>query len=141
MARPLGIICGALLASMCLLSTLFGQTARYPSDSASGLVEQFNTTTISWKQFDVAQKIIALRDKRVLQDLEPWLGNEDMHRRGNAALIFGSLGDDRGFQVIKAILEDRSARRAVFELGDIGGPDARLQIARIATTQPTSSAL
>ena len=50
----------------------------------------------------------------MLQDLEPWLSNEDMHARGNAAFIFASLGDDRGFQVIKAILEDRSIKRAVF---------------------------
>jgi HEAT repeat protein len=128
MARSFGISCGALLASMCLSSMLFAQTAVSPSETPSGLVEQFKSTTIFWKQFEVAEKIIALHDKKVLQDLEPWLSNEDMHRRGNAALIFGSLGDNRGFQVIKAILEDRSIRRAVFELGDTGGPDARLQI-------------
>jgi hypothetical protein len=116
MARTVGIICGASLASICLLSTLFGQSTQYPSGSASELVEQFNSTTIFWKQFEVAKNIVALHDKSVLQDLEPWLSNEDMHRRGNAAFIFASLGDDRGFQVIKAILEDRSSRRTVFEI-------------------------
>ena len=115
MARTVGIICGASLASICLLSTLFGQSTQYPSGSASVLVEQFNNTAIFWKQFEVAKNIVALHDKSVLQDLEPWLSNEDMLRRGNAAFIFASLGDDRGFKVIKAILEDRSSRRAVFE--------------------------
>lgn len=128
MACSFGISCGNLLVSVCLSSMFFAQTALSPSESPSGLVETFKSTRIYWKQFEVAQKIIALHDKTVLQDLEPWLSNEDMHRRGNAALIFGGLGDDRGFQVIKAILEDRSTRRAVFELGDTGGPDSRLQI-------------
>src|SRR5437764_1324303 len=64
----------------------------------------------------------------VLQPLESWLGNEDMHRRGNAAFIFASLGDDRGFQVIKALLEDRSAKRAVFEIDSTGRPSLGRQI-------------
>src|SRR5580704_1130343 len=125
MGRTVGIICGASLASICLLSTLFGQSTQYPSESASVLVEQFNSTTIFWKQFEVAENIVALHDKSVLQDLEPWLSNEDMLRRGNAAFIFASLGDDRGFQVIKAILEDRSSRRAVFEMSSTDGPNVR----------------
>src|SRR5207244_13384484 len=70
----------------------------------------------------MAKKIVVLHGKSVLQPLESWLGNEDMHRRGNAAFIFASLGDDRGFQVIKALLEDRSAKRAVFEIDSTGRP-------------------
>jgi HEAT repeat protein len=114
--------------TMCLLSTVFGGTAQHPGESASDLVEQFNDTTIFWKQFEVAKKIVALHDKCLLHELEPWLSNEDMRRRGNAAFIFASLGDDRGFQVIKAILEDRSSRRAVLELGSTGGPNVTEQI-------------
>jgi hypothetical protein len=128
MARALGILCGASLASICFLSTLFGQSTQYPSGSASVLIELFNSTTIFWKQFEVAKNIVALHDKSVLQDLEPWLSNEDMHRRGNAAFIVASLGDDRGFQVIKAILENRSSRRTVLEMGSTGGPSLREQI-------------
>jgi HEAT repeat protein len=128
MARTFGVICRALLASMCLLSTIFGQTAQHPSESASSLVEQFGNTAMFWKQFEVAKEIVALQDKSVLQDLEPWLSNEDMRRRANAAFIFASLGDDRGFQVIKAILEDRSTKRAVFEIDSAGSPSPRLQI-------------
>jgi HEAT repeat protein len=128
MAHAFGFICRASLASMCLLSTLSGQTAQHPSESASGLAEQFANTTVFWKQLEVAKKIVALQDKSVLQQLEPWLSNEDMHLRGNAAFIFASLGDDRGFQVINSILEDRSTKRAVFEGDSTGHPSPRLQI-------------
>jgi hypothetical protein len=96
--RAFSIICGASLVSICLVCTLFGQTAPYPSESASALVQQFENTPAFWKQFQVAKKIVALRDKSVLQELEPELSNMDMHRRGNAAFIFAGLGDDRGFQ-------------------------------------------
>jgi HEAT repeat protein len=99
-----------------------------PIESASSLVEQFNTETVFWKQFEVAEKIVALDDKSVLQDLEPWLSNGDMHLRGNAAFIFGRLGDDRGFEVIRGILEDRSTKRTVFEMGDNGRPSPESQI-------------
>lgn len=128
MVRVLGVICRTSLASICLASTLFGQTAQHRSESVSGLVEEFENTKISWKQFEVGKKIVALQDKSALQSLEPWLSNEDMHRRGNAAFIFASLGDDRGFQVIKAILEDRSTKRAVFEIDSTGGPSPGRQI-------------
>jgi hypothetical protein len=100
----------------------------YPSESASVLVEQFKSSTVFWKQFEVAEKIVVLHDKSVLEDLEPWLSNEDMHLRGNAAFIFASLGDERGFQVIKSILEDRSIERAVSEIDSTGNPSPGLQI-------------
>ncbi len=90
-------------------------STEYPSESASSLVEQFKSTTIFWKQFEVAKKIVALHDKSVLQDLEPWLSNEDRHARGDAAFVFASLGDDRGFDVIKAIVDDRSIGLKVME--------------------------
>jgi hypothetical protein len=128
MVRAFGVICRASLASICLLSTLFGQSDPNPSKSVSGLVEQFTSATVFWKQFEVAKEIVALQDKTVLQGLEPWLGNEDMRCRGNAAFIFASLGDDRGFQVIKAILEDHSTKRAVFEINSAGRPSPARQI-------------
>jgi len=113
---------------MCVLPTLVAQNAQYPNESVSDLVEQFETTKVFWKQFEVAKKIVALQDRSVLEHLQPWLNNEDMHRRGNAAFIFAKLGDDRGFQVITAILEDRSSQRAVFEIDDAGHPNLGRQI-------------
>jgi len=128
MAHTFGFIWRAALASTCLLSTLSGQTATPPTDSARSLVEQFDRTTIFWKQFDIAKQIVALHDKSVLQYLEPWLSNDDMHLRGNAAFIFASLGDDRGFVTIKSILEDHSSKRAVFEIDSTGRPSLSRQI-------------
>jgi len=121
-------LCGMLLGSMCLLPTVSGQTAKHPSERTSDLVAQFKTTTTFWKQLEMAKQIVTLQDKSVLQVLEPWLSNEDMHQRGNAAFIFASLGDDRGFQAIKAILENRSPKRAVFRIDDAGRPNPELQI-------------
>jgi hypothetical protein len=51
-----------------------------------------------------------------------------MRQRGNAAFIFARPGDDRGFQVIKAILENRSPKRAVFMIDDGGHLNPQLQI-------------
>jgi hypothetical protein len=113
-------LCGILLGSMCLLHTVSGQTAQHPSEGTSELVEQFKTTTTFWKQFEVAKQFVALHDKSVLQDLQLWLSNEDMHQRASTAFIFASLDDDRGFQVINAILENRSPKRAVFRIDDAG---------------------
>jgi HEAT repeat protein len=76
----------------------------------------------------VAKKVVALHDKSVLPRLEPWLRCDDMRRRGNAGFVFARLGDDRGFQVIKAILADRSTKRAVFEIDSAGHPSPRQQI-------------
>jgi hypothetical protein len=121
-------ICLTLATSVCILCTVFGQNALYSSERAGILVEQFQTTTIFWKQFEVAKQIVVLHDKSVLQSLEPWLSNEDMHQRGNAAFIIASLGDERGFEVIKAILEDRSTKRAVFEHDSAGRPSPAQQI-------------
>jgi HEAT repeat protein len=60
----------------------------------------------------------------VLQELEPELSNMDMHRRGNAAFIFASLGDDRGFRIIKTILEGHGEH----VVNDLSNPDPRRQI-------------
>jgi len=102
-----------------------GGSTAHPATDGPLRIER---STLFWKQFEMAKKIVVLHDKSVLQPLESWLGNEDMHRRGNAAFIFASLGDDRGFQVIKALLEDRSAKRAVFEIDSTGRPSLGRQI-------------
>ena len=121
MERGFGVMSGVLLASICLLSAALPQTV-------GGLVEQFESTTVFWEQFEVAKKIVALHDKSVLPRLEPWLRREEMRLRGNAAFVFARLGDDRGLEVIQAILEDRSPKRAVFEIDSTGHLSPALQI-------------
>lgn len=128
MNRAFGFIYRTSFATACFLFTLSGQTTQHPNDSASGLVEQFETTRAFWEQFEVAKKIVALHDRSVLPELERWLDEKDMRRRGNAAFIFARLGDDRGFEIIKDILESRSTERTVAAIDDAGHPDLQLQI-------------
>jgi hypothetical protein len=74
------------------------------------LVEQFKSEANFIRQFAIAQEIAGRHDARILPSLAAWLTHEDRHARGNAAFIFASLGDPRGFQVITGILTDRSDR-------------------------------
>jgi hypothetical protein len=47
---------------------------------------------------------------------------EDRHLRGNAAFIYAWLGDPRGFDVIAAILSDRSEGLSVKVFRAAAGP-------------------
>jgi HEAT repeat protein len=96
--------------------------------SAANLLEKFQTTTVFWKQFEVAKAIVAAKNTSILPQLEPWLAHKDLSLRGNAAYVFGRLGDPRGFDVIVAILADRSADRVVHAISSAGGPSLERQI-------------
>jgi HEAT repeat protein len=78
--------------------------------SSAALVEQFKSEKVFWRQFTIAREIVDRKDSSVLPSLAAWLSHEDRHVRGNAAFIFGGLGDPRGFQVITDMLTDRSDR-------------------------------
>jgi hypothetical protein len=78
--------------------------------STRALVDQFKGEKLFFRQKEIADEIISRGDVSVLPSLVDWLSHEDRHVRGNAALIFGGLGDPRGFQVITDILTDRSDR-------------------------------
>ena len=99
-------ILGNAVFVLVMLIVAQGQQSSHSAD----LIEEFDNTHVFWKQFEVAKKIVALRDTSVLSKLEPWLRSGDRHLRGNAAFVFGSLGDERGFQVITAILDDQGDR-------------------------------
>jgi HEAT repeat protein len=99
-----------LIALALTTAGVFGQTGSRNSPSPAELVERFKSTEVFWQQFDVAQQIVAHHDTSVLQELDGWLSHDDRHIRGNAAFIFAALGDERGFYIIKAILDDRSDR-------------------------------
>lgn len=96
---------------------------------AAGLLRQFEGENVFWRQFEVAKAIVVASDAGVLPRLEPWLTHEDRHARGNAAFIFARLGDSRGFDVIVAILSDRSERRAIRKISSAGTPWIQGQIA------------
>jgi hypothetical protein len=78
--------------------------------SSSELIEQLKTTKVFWQQLEIAKRIVALRDLSVLPQLKSGLTDEDRHLRVNKAFIFAGLGDRSGFDVIAAILIDRSDR-------------------------------
>ena len=96
--------------------------------SVSELLQKFEAESVFWRQFEVAKAIAAANDRSVLPRLEPWLTEEDRHLRGNAAFIFSRLGDARGFDVIVAILSDRSEARAVHAISSVGRPYVQGQI-------------
>lgn len=78
--------------------------------SSAQLVGEFKNSVVFWRQFEMASNIVALGDTNVLPELASWLTNEDRHVRGNVAFIFAGLGDNRGFEIIQNILNDRSER-------------------------------
>jgi HEAT repeat protein len=109
----------------------------HPVTPAGHLVRQFKCEPVFWKQFEIAKKIVALHDRNVLAELEPmlsrkallWEDENDLLARENVAFIFASLGDDRGFQIIKEMLEDRSNQTqvryyAAHLFGDLKNPKA-----------------
>jgi hypothetical protein len=79
--------------------------------SSEELVEEFQNSQSFYEQFDLAEKMVRMRDTSVLKQLEPYLVDADRHVRGNAAFVFASLGDERGFDAIRSILQDRSSQR------------------------------
>lgn len=78
--------------------------------SVATLIHEFKTTHVFWQQFEVGQKLVKVNDHAVLEQLEPYLNDEDRHVRGNAAFVFAAFGDHRGFEIIARILKDRSDR-------------------------------
>ncbi|QOY90372.1 HEAT repeat domain-containing protein [Paludibaculum fermentans] len=94
----------------------------------SRLIQQFEGEKVFWRQFEIAKAIAERNDPSILPRLEPWLTHNDRHFRGNAAFIFGRLGDRRGFDVIVAILGDHSETRIVDTISSNGRPFVEGQI-------------
>jgi hypothetical protein len=121
MVFPVGV-------SVVLLLATPGANRGQQRPSLDELVQRFETTTVFWQQFEVAKEIVAAHDISVLPKLQGWLTHEDRQLRGNAAFIYARLGDPRGFDVIVAILGDRSHRRAVHTISSVGLPSVEGQI-------------
>jgi HEAT repeat protein len=106
----------------------FSPDVMHAQQPVSELVRQFEGESMFWRQFEVAKAIVAAHDPSILPQLEPWLTHEDRHSRGNAAFLFAGLGDPRGFDVIVAILGDRSEKRTVQKISSVGQPWIQGQI-------------
>lgn len=104
MKRAIGIVIAARVALAMGIAVAQGQ-----NPSLRELLDQFQTTNLS-RQLEVGKQIVRVGDVGALRVLEPWLAHEDRHLRGNAAFVFASLGDVRGFETLRGILIDRSYR-------------------------------
>lgn len=78
--------------------------------SVDNLVKEIVTTKVFWQQFVLAEMLVRHGEKSALPALEPLLSNEDRHARCVAAFVFAGLGDDRGLEVIIAVIKDKSDR-------------------------------
>jgi HEAT repeat protein len=115
--RRLRIAIAQLIALALMGLRVFGGNEGKDHQAASKLVGEFKDSTVFWQQFEIAKKIVALHDASVLPALAGGLKQEDRHLRGNVAFIFASLGDDRGFEVLRGILTDRSYRPNENDMG------------------------
>jgi len=97
--------------------------------SAAALVERFKAERVFWRQFTVAEQIVARHDASVLASLEDLLTQTDRHLRGNVAFILAALGDPRGFEVVATILNDRSYRTEGQRIA-IASSDLRYRVER-----------
>ncbi len=105
-------IIGTLVAILSATFALpvFPQQSRQRSPATDDLLRQFTSEKVFWKQLEIAKKLVAAQDTSMLNVLAKVLKHEDRHLRGNVAFVFARLGDERGFAVITAILDDRSDR-------------------------------
>src|SRR5260370_29903449 len=87
-------ICRSLLV---LLLSFSVRGMGQQGESLTDLVREFNGSHFFWQQLEVAQKLVARNDRKVLSQIEPCLNNEDRHLRGNAAFVFAGFGDERGY--------------------------------------------
>lgn len=96
---------------LCVMDQRVSGLAEQERQSERALVKEFRDAEVFWRQFDIGKKFVALRSPEVVNGLEPWLQHEDRHIRGNVGFVFAVLGDQRGLEVIAAILNDQSDRQ------------------------------
>lgn len=90
-----------------------------PSEKTiNDLIDKFSGAESFWQQEEVARKLVALGDKRVIPKIEQHLETADRCRRCNAGLVLAGLGDERGLAVIIRELEDQEPRPTTLEKSD-----------------------
>ncbi len=89
------------------------------------LIGEYSTAQYFWQQTDVARKLIATGDRRVIAAIQPYLETNDRRRRCNAAFVFAGLGDERGAVTLLSELEDTApGSRAIEPDYIVGIPSA-----------------
>jgi hypothetical protein len=100
----------AFIAVLIVNSALVRLNAADANSAAVQLVDEFKSTKSFWQQFEQAEGIWSAHNTNTLPLLADGLTNEDRHVRGNVAFVFAALGDERGFETLRQILADKSAR-------------------------------
>jgi HEAT repeat protein len=118
-----------VLGTAFLLAAGLSRAGAPAEPSAGQLLEQFKASANFHEQLELAKRIVALHDVRVLPELTEWLEHPDRHLRGNAAFIFAGLGDPRGLTVITGILTDVSADRTLGTGWGVAPGDLRYRLA------------
>jgi HEAT repeat protein len=95
--------------------------------SVDELIEEFSKAESTWKQADVAQRLVEVADKSIIPWIEKLLDTPDRGRRCNAALMLARLGDERGLAIIIGELQDTTPRPTNLKKSD-GRPDSEGQI-------------
>ena len=98
-----------------------------PGKAVDELIEEFAAAEHAWQQGEVARKLVALGDKKIVPRMEKYLDTADRRRRCNAALVLAGLGDKRGVTTIIAELQDKQPRATDRKKSD-GTPDVEGQI-------------
>jgi HEAT repeat protein len=76
------------------------------------LLQEFKTAQYSWKQAEVGEKLVALKDKRTVPAMLKLLKSQDRPERCNAGRVLAGLGNDQGLFAVIAELKDKKPRPA-----------------------------
>ena len=101
---------GLIAAVLTVVPTAPAQVDAQRQSSVESLLAEFHRPQYFWQQLEVAKRLVSAGDRRAIELVEPLVTHEDRHLRGNAAYVLAGLGEARGFDVLAAILSDRSAR-------------------------------
>jgi len=109
-----------LLVSLPVLAQPDPTSGTSQADTAR-LIGEYSTAQYFWQQTDVARKLIATGDGRVIAAIQPYRETNDRRRRCNAAFVLAGLGDERGAVILVSELEDTAPGSRAIEPDFIAG--------------------
>ena len=96
-----------------MILTLAIDTAIASDETVAELLEKFADAATFWEQGDVARKLVASGDAKIIPAIEKHLDTTDRRSRCNVGLVLAGLGDQRGLAVIIRELKDKNPRKPV----------------------------
>jgi HEAT repeat protein len=104
------LVPGLIAAALIVVAVVPAQVVAQRQSPVDSLLAEFHRPQYFWQQLEVAKRPVSAGDRRAIELVEPLVTHEDRHLRGNAAYVLAGLGEARGFDVLAAILSDRSER-------------------------------